>query len=347
MGRRVSFVDLADEGPMEVADVATLPPTRVPVAKCVRRPDNPRPADLKIDELASTIAEFGQMQPAAVASREAYLRHRPDHAEAIGDAEWVVLAGNRRHAACQKADVETFLVHVIDDKVAEVVEIGIIENIQREPLTPMREAQELQQLLDRYGTTRAVGAKIGKSHVYVSQRVSLLKLVPELQAVVDSGRLKIADARELARLEQEHQLVAYEAGPPYAAKPAKPHQIAETSRAEPVAASREVEPGNGVSNTPTPVGSDGADLAGGNAVSSEPALKAKAGTDDTVGNAVSNGHQPAVASETTAGLGNAVSNPAAPQGRAGLPQDPAVLVEQIHSEYTDEQQKQLLALLQR
>ena len=80
MGRRRSFVDLADDKPMEVADLGETPPSRVPVSKCVRRPDNPRPEHLNVDELAASIRASGQIQPAAVAARAAYLQHRADHA---------------------------------------------------------------------------------------------------------------------------------------------------------------------------------------------------------------------------------------------------------------------------
>lgn len=326
MGRRKSFMDLVDDGPMEVTDAAELPPTRVPVAKCARRPDNPRLDDLVVTELAETIIEFGQMQPATIASREAYLRHRPQHAEVIGAAEWVVLAGNRRHAACEKAGVDTLLVHVDDDGVEKAIEIGIIENIQREPLPPTLEARELAKLMERYGTTRAVGSKIGKSHVYVSQRLALLELVPELQRAVDEGSLKIADARELARLAQDEQLAAFQAGPPYKDKP-QPAEPPAPSVPEPppVAANGNGSLGNAVSK-PDPV-DEGVD---GHSVATRDA-----------GNVVS---KPRSSSAGSAGVGNGVSNTASPV--VALPAEPEALVELIRSEYSDEQRQKLVALLQ-
>lgn len=326
MGRRKSFMDLVDDGPMEVTDAAELPPTRVPVAKCVRRPDNPRLNDLAVTELAETIVEFGQMQPATIASREAYLRHRPQHAEEIGAAEWVVLAGNRRHAACEKAGVDTLLVHVDDDGVEKAIEIGIIENIQREPLPPTLEARELAKLMERYGTTRAVGSKIGKSHVYVSQRLALLELVAELKRAVDEGSLKIADARELARLAQDEQLAAFEAGPPYKDKPQPPEPVvASVPEPQPVAVNGHGSAGNGVSK-PDPVG----ERADGRLAPAR-----------DVGNAVSKPRNPAA---STAGVGNGVSNTVSPA--VALPSEPEALVELILSEYSDEQRQKLVALLQ-
>lgn len=322
MGRRKSFMDLVDDGPMEVTDAAELPPTRVLVAKCVRRPDNPRLDDLAVTELAETIVEFGQMQPATIASREAYLRHRPQHAEAIGAAEWVVLAGNRRHAACEKAGVDTLLVHVDDEGVEKAIEIGIIENIQREPLPPTLEARELAKLMERYGTTRAVGSKIGKSHVYVSQRLALLELVTELQRAVDEGSLKIADARELARLPQDEQLAAFEAGPPYKDKP-QPEPLA-PSVPEPETVNGNGSLGNAVSK-PEPTG-EGVD---GHAAAARGA-----------GNAVSKPRDSASAS----GVGNGVSNTRS--SAVALPAEPEALVELIRSEYSEEQRQKLVALLQ-
>lgn len=256
MGRRKSFADLAGNGALDVTDAA---PTRVPITSCVRRPDNPRPSTMDVSDLKASLKETGQLQPAAVASRSAYLVHRPDHADQIGNADWVVLAGNRRHKACEElAEVTDFEVLVVDDRVENVIEIGIIENIQREPLSPMREAFELKQLHDRYGNNRAVAARIGMTHAYVGQRLALLKLTPKLQAAVDDGSLKIADARELAKLPEAQQVAAHKAGPPYR-QPERPKPAANGATGDVATDTRtdldtpppEIEPasGNGVSKT--------------------------------------------------------------------------------------------------
>lgn len=342
MGRRRSFTEAAAGGPMDVADVPTTAPTRVSVDTCVARPDNPRPAHLDVAELAASIRESGQVQPATVASREAYLAHRPDHADAVGNASWVVLAGNRRLAACREAQVAELLVHVADESVANVIEVGVIENIQREPLTPVREAYELQQLHDRYRTTRAVGDRIGKSHVYVSQRLSLLELVPQLQAAVDEGTLKVSDARELAKIAQPEQMSAYDAGPPY--RPGASKKNADRSPATGAV------PGDPTTYTRT-------DLDAGNTVTKRSETTPPNSEGSTVGNTVTNGHTdsaPVVTGESTSGdalsSGSAqVPQPSSPFSSVlerTLPQDPVDLVTAIEREYTADQREELLKLLQ-
>lgn len=325
MGRRKSFTEAAGSGALSVSDVATTPPTRVPIAECVARPDNPRPIDGDVSELAASLRQSGQIQPAVVASRDVYLRSRPDHASEVGDAGWVVLAGNRRLAACREAGLLELVVHVGDDRVDTIIEVGIIENVQREPLTPVREAMELQQLLDWYSTTRAVADRIGKSHVYVSQRVSLLKLVPQLQAAVDSGEIPVQDGRELARLPQTQQLEAYQAGPPYSPK----------KRAQKQAAAS-VSPGDAETYTRTelpPVG---------NAVS-------KAGSD-------ASDEKPRGGDGATAPTGTVASTATEPEkgaansrqlfSHASLPADPGELATAIEREYSADQRATLIELLQ-
>lgn len=314
MGRRKSLASLAGSGPMDIAEAAGGAPTRVEARSCARRPDNPRPSQPDVEELASSIREVGQVQPAVVASRSAYLAERPIHTNEIGDAEWVILAGNRRHAACLAAGVDELLVHVADERVSDIIELGIVENIQREPLTPLREAHELNLLHERYGTTRAVADRIGKSHVYVSQRISLLSLVPQLQTAVDDRTLNIEDARALARLPQTKQLDAYRAGPPY-----------ETTGPRRTKPADGVVPGESATYVRTEVG---------NAVSNDSACAGSGVSRRPVGNGVSNG------SPSTAAAGSSANT----SDDTGLPA-PVDLADRIRSEYTEEQRQQLARLL--
>lgn len=341
MGRRKSFVELAGDGPMDVADVPSSSPTQVPVASCARRPDNPRPKQPVVDELASTIQEVGQLQPGTIASRAAYLEHRPEHADAIGDAEWVVLYGNRRHLACEQAGVEQFLVHVADDRVAEVIETGIIENIQREPLLPVREAEELRQLHKRYGTTRSVGKKIGKTHVYVSQRLSLLDLVEQLQNAVDEGKLSITNGRDLAKLPVEQQMQAYEAGPPYKLATPSEHQPSDSA----VPASSSAAENDAVqTDVPEETQLDGT----GNEVSKKAVTAAPYAAPEAVDTSAAPPHEPnnpaTLVSPDNNGNGRVGNDVSKPATRSTLP-EPSTLVHQMRREYTEEQLQEIIKLL--
>lgn len=327
MGRRRSFTEAAGSGALSVSDVPAAPTNRVRVAECVARPDNPRPDHVDVAELAASIRESGQIQPVTIVSADAYLQQRPAHTEMVGEAAWVVLAGSRRLAAAREAGVEELLVHVADDRVDEVIEVGIIENIQREPLTPVREGYELAQLVERYGTTRAVGEKIGKSHVYVSQRISLTKLVLELQTAVDNGQLKVQDARTLAKLPQGDQLEAYQAGPPYDQRAAAPRDNGGSPNGKTTAAST-APVGNDVSKNPEgSPGEDSPQNVSGNVVSKPQPIGREGAVPPTLGSDVSKHH--------------AEQSPT-----ATLPTDPADLALVIQTEYSAEQRAALLSLLQ-
>jgi ParB family transcriptional regulator, chromosome partitioning protein len=213
MGKKVSFADVAGEV-MDVADVGSMPPRSLPVDQLAANPDNPRgPKDKDLKELADTLREHGLLQPVVVVSREVFLAHFPEHGDVLDDAGWVVINGNRRLAAARLAGLETLEVSVRDslgDQDGRIDEAVMIENIHRQNLEPLREAEFLRRMVDRPGgSLRTVAKKIGKTHVYVQQRLSLLKLVPELKAALRAEKLGIREARELAMLDPDEQLPAW------------------------------------------------------------------------------------------------------------------------------------------
>lgn len=144
-------------------------------------------ADPATQELADTIKAIGLIQPIVV---------RP-----VG-RRYVVEAGCRRRIACHRAGLKNVpcIVRASDsDTVA--VEVRVIENLQRKDLTPIQEANELQELQTALNLGQVeLGKKVGKSQGYVSQRLSLLKLSQPLQQLVDEGALSVTQGRELAVL---------------------------------------------------------------------------------------------------------------------------------------------------
>ncbi|GAA4554801.1 ParB/RepB/Spo0J family partition protein [Pseudonocardia xishanensis] len=208
-------------------------PTRVPLSDVQANPRNPRydDDDPELMELAESMRRVGQLQPALIASLDEYLRVYPDREGLLNDAPWVVIIGNRRRAAAVLAEQPHFDVRVIEDiKSAEDLDDRIlIENIHRKDLPPLLEASQLQRRLEREGETlRSVGAAIGKSHTYVKQRVVLLQLLPEFQALLRDGGLNTKQARELGGLPENEQRMRLAGGPPFA-------KMAATPRAEPQA----------------------------------------------------------------------------------------------------------------
>lgn len=207
----------------EAPTKAETPPTTVYMHTLVGNPDNPRTdADYHDDdsdfrELKESMKSVGQLQPAVAMSCEAFLRVKPEHGEALGDAQWVVILGNRRFHAAKQLGWTKFEIRVRDrlgneddDKVDEAV---VIENIHRKNIPPYKEAEFLQRMVERHGSQEKVAERIGKSQMYVSNRLSLLNLPPELRDVVDNKQLKVKTAEKIAKIqdpEQQKKLAAEE-----------------------------------------------------------------------------------------------------------------------------------------
>jgi ParB family chromosome partitioning protein len=142
--------------------------------------------DAKLDELAQSITANGVVQPLIV-------RPKQDRFELI--------AGERRWRAAQRAGltrVPAIVRHVSDDK---VLELALIENIQREDLNPIEEARAYKNLIDTVGLTQEVVAeRVGRDRSYVTNFLRLLRLPEDLQELVQSGRLSTGHARTLLGL---------------------------------------------------------------------------------------------------------------------------------------------------
>ncbi|MCW2899521.1 MAG: parB [Streptosporangiaceae bacterium] len=214
--KRASFANLlGDKAQADTEAAASVPPTIVPMHTIAGNPDNPRdPDDLDLDELKATFREVGQLQPVAVVSRAVFLKHFPRHAKTIGQADWVVLGGNRRLEAARALGWTCLDIRVHDhlgDDEGALDDAVIIENIHRKAIAPLKEAEFLQRMVDRHGSQTQVAKRIGKTQGYVSQRLALLNLAPELQEAVGAGELKVKEARRLASIpDQEQQKSTWE-----------------------------------------------------------------------------------------------------------------------------------------
>ncbi|MBW0105805.1 ParB/RepB/Spo0J family partition protein [Pseudonocardia sp. KRD291] len=241
-------------------------PTSLRLDEAQANPQNPRYEhdDPEVKELAETLSRVGQLQPAVVVAREQYLQVFPEQTGHLGPAPWVVIVGNRRLAAARVAGRSALEVRVAADlDTPEAFEDRIlIENLQRKDLPPLLEAEHLRRRLAREGETfRSVGEAIGKSHTYVQQRVELLKLIPEFQALLRDGYLPIKTGRRLGGLPDEDQRARLAAGPPYleTQEPAATGAARGNPVATPTPQPGPAESGNQVANEPaTPVRATGA-----------------------------------------------------------------------------------------
>ncbi|MDJ0347471.1 ParB/RepB/Spo0J family partition protein [Streptomyces sp. PH10-H1] len=185
-----------------------VPSQRVALEELSPNPDNPRGTidvtDPEFVGLQTSVASIGVVQALTLCTREAFLRHHPEHADTI-TGKYVIVAGHRRRLAAQLSGCEDVPALVDDDAAVNPLMWAAAENIQRAGLNPMQEARALSVLTDKpplgQGLSQAVvAAGIGKTQSFVSQRIVLLKLVPELQDKVLAGTLKVKRAALLAKL---------------------------------------------------------------------------------------------------------------------------------------------------
>ncbi|WP_051812742.1 ParB/RepB/Spo0J family partition protein [Kitasatospora sp. MBT63] len=225
MGTRTSLAALATlktepvpgQGATTVPSVApataepSLAAATVPLEDLILNPYNPRKtlSQEAIEETAASLQERGQLQALAVVTREAFLAAHPGKEAALAadtnaspTARYVVLDGNRRLRAARLAVLDSLRVDLNDDLAAtasEMLENSLIANIFREDVAPIEEAQAIQELLDTVydGRQAAVARALGKSGAWVSQRLALLHLEPELLQQVEAGTLKVKEARSI------------------------------------------------------------------------------------------------------------------------------------------------------
>jgi ParB family chromosome partitioning protein len=184
------------------------PPAKVELALLAHNPFNPREELTNLEETAESLRAKGQIQPVTVARRAAFLTAHPGQDDALGEAEYVVIDGNRRLAAAHLAGLEELRIDVNDDlaaSAADILESALIANIHREDVAPLDQAKAIQELVKAHGSQGQVAKRLGKTPAWVSQRLALLELTPDLQEKVETGELKVEPARRIGRLPKEQQ----------------------------------------------------------------------------------------------------------------------------------------------
>ncbi|TWH05658.1 ParB/RepB/Spo0J family partition protein [Pseudoxanthomonas taiwanensis] len=180
-------VVLEPEAPQPGDVLRTLPVGQLQPGKYQPRRDMD-PA--KLEELSASIQAQGVIQPIVV--RE------------IAPDRYEIVAGERRWRASQLAGLAEVpvVLRELDDRT--VIAMALIENIQREDLNPLEEAQALQRLIDEFSLTHAeAAAAVGRSRAAVSNLLRLLDLPPAIRALVEARRLEMGHARALLTLSPE------------------------------------------------------------------------------------------------------------------------------------------------
>ncbi|MCA1456370.1 ParB/RepB/Spo0J family partition protein [Bradyrhizobium sp. BRP22] len=161
---------------------------KVPIEFLKANPRNPRRsfADAELHELADSIKQRGVIQPIVV---------RPVKG---AQDRYEIIAGERRWRASQLAGLHEVPIVPVEVNDSDALEIMIIENVQREDLNPMEEAQGYHALADEFKRSQEDIAKIvGKSRSHVANMMRLTKLPAEVQALIASGELSAGHARAL------------------------------------------------------------------------------------------------------------------------------------------------------
>ena len=169
----------------------------IPIHKIHPNPDQPRRSFTpdNLEDLANSIRTKGIIQPLIV-------RRHPEK----GD-EFEIVAGERRWRASQMAQLHELPAIIRDFSDNEVLEVAIIENIQREDLNPIEEAAGYRQLMDRFGRTQEQMAEtLGKSRSHIANLLRLLKLPTDVQSYLREGELTIGHARALITAENSTEL---------------------------------------------------------------------------------------------------------------------------------------------
>ena len=168
---------------------------RVPIAEIRPNPRQPRRVfdENRLAELAESIHHQGMLQPLVV--RQV-------------DQGYELIIGERRLRAAQRAGLERVSVVIKEVSDAESLEMALVENIQREELTPVEEALAYRQLMEEFHLTQEeVAARVGKSRPVVTNLLRVLSLPDEITEAIDQGSLSVGHARALLALETpEHQI---------------------------------------------------------------------------------------------------------------------------------------------
>lgn len=170
----------------------------LPLSEIIPNKEQPRKTfdEGALQELADSITQHGVLQPLLV---------RP-----LPEGGYQLVAGERRWRASRLAGLKEVPVVVKDLSDVETMEIAIIENLQREDLNPIEEAEGLQALIDRCGFTQdEVATSVGKSRPAIANSLRLLKLPPEVRDMTREGVISAGHARALLAFDNEAMI--YEA----------------------------------------------------------------------------------------------------------------------------------------
>ncbi len=168
----------------------------LPISEITPNKDQPRKTfdEAALDELAESIKQHGVLQPLLV---------RP-----LPNGGYQLVAGERRWRASRRAGLREVPVVVKELTDTETMEIAIIENLQREDLNPIDEAEGLQALIDKCGFTQEeVASSVGKSRPAIANSLRLLRLPEAVRELTRDGKISAGHARALISLDNDELII--------------------------------------------------------------------------------------------------------------------------------------------
>ena len=166
--------------------------TSLPLQRVEPNPNQPRRSfdEVELQALADSIAEHGILQPLAV--------------RAVENSYYQIIAGERRWRAARLAGLSEVPVVVLEADDKTVMELALVENLQRQDLNPMEEAEGYRTLMEDYAMTQEQAAqRVGKSRPAVANALRLLALPEEVRQMVEEGALSAGHARAVLSLPNE------------------------------------------------------------------------------------------------------------------------------------------------
>lgn len=174
--------------------------SEIELSKIQPNPEQPRSIfeEETLEELATSIRSLGVIQPITL--------------KEIGTDQYMIISGERRYRASLKAGLERIPAYIKTAADENVVEMALIENIQREDLNSIEIALAYQKLIDNYGLTQeGLSERVGKKRATIANYLRLLKLPAEIQVGLKDKKIDMGHARALIPVEDpEVQLALYE-----------------------------------------------------------------------------------------------------------------------------------------
>ena len=203
LGRGLDALFESEEGVYPQADPEGQTPgaqrKTVGIEQLEPNPHQPRKifAEEQIKELSDSIKEYGILQPLLVRPKE------------DDEEKYEIIAGERRWRAAQKAQLHEIPIVIRQLNNSEALQIGLVENLQREDLNPIEESLGYQQLIEEFGhTQQKVAELVGKSRSQVANMLRLLTLPNSIQDMLKNNEISIGHARALIGKENAEELAA-------------------------------------------------------------------------------------------------------------------------------------------